>query len=216
MAVATPPAKLVLCLKTMKPQDKAAVWMFHYMLCRNVGRNNWGTGHPRTESLGRLAPLTFAYLAATLLPEGEWPERASSMETPDNEGTKQMQDGRPPMPDVLVCLSGRNVVGVACLSELCTSQVLALQNAYRLGPHTPNRISKLHRKVRQLREKLQEEQARQHRMQCRFDPVPPLPEEAFLDALEAAATRGNVLLKHFAINPIFAMLQNVILREVMR
>ncbi|KAL8429622.1 hypothetical protein ACSSS7_006461 [Eimeria intestinalis] len=117
---------------------------------------------------------------------------------------------------VLVCLSGDRVIGLACVSEYNAKELLALQKSHPLSLHTLHKTAKLQQQVRGLREKLLNEQRKKHRMQCRFDALPPLPYEGFLIALEARATAGNVLLEHFAINPIFTQLQSVILREVMR
>lgn len=120
------------------------------------------------------------------------------------------------IPEVLVCLSGSGVVGVACLSEYNAEEVEALQKSYELGVHTLHKTAKLQQLLRSLREKLLDEQAQMQRMQCRFDDPPPLANEAFLNILQARATRGNIVLKYFAMSPILAPLQNVILREVMR
>ncbi|KAL8455221.1 hypothetical protein Emag_000966 [Eimeria magna] len=117
---------------------------------------------------------------------------------------------------LLVCLSGDRVVGFAGVSEYNAKEVVALQSSHPLSLHTLHKTAKLQQQVQCLREKLRNEQRKRHLMQCRFDPLPPLACEDFLDALEARATQGNVLLEHFAINPIFAPLQSVILREVMR
>ncbi|KAL8273686.1 hypothetical protein Esti_002398 [Eimeria stiedai] len=119
-------------------------------------------------------------------------------------------------PQVLVCLSGERVIGLACVSEYNAKEVVALQRSHPLSPHTLHKSVKLQQQVRCLREKLRDEQRKKHRMQCRFDDLPPLPYEEFLDALEAQASQGNVLLDYFTINPIFTPLQSVILREVMR
>ncbi|KAL8430555.1 hypothetical protein Efla_000500 [Eimeria flavescens] len=131
-----------------------------------------------------------------------------------SEGTTQ--SAASPHPRVLVCLSGDSVIGVACVLKYNVAEVVTLQKSYPLSSHTLQRTAKLQQQVRRLREKLHNEQAKKHRMQCRFDALPPLPEGAFLDALEAKVMQGNTLLVHFTTNPIFAPLQNVILREVMR